>query len=281
MSTKIPTLPLPLSPHHEQLPPLVAHYPRWSRNAHVASMSVILSNKSTNSECGMTVKHTSTGTTSPNQGDSKGKFTPEDWPVLDPYQRIKQLELNIKSLQAQHLIMLTSLHDEIELLRQQNKELQFQLVFKGNSSAETFNLMATKCSSNFSSVTKMLRNTANEGTHCGRKNNRNQSSQRFPPLTHWQLQSKAKKGEWSSDRGIPIRSCLGNSESLDHLSCQMAVSLPNIQNYVGRNYYPNDNHHSHNQNRKRNQRDEQNQNLNTRGFRKHLTGTRGMSQESN
>ncbi|XP_018905464.2 uncharacterized protein [Bemisia tabaci] len=152
MSTKIPTLPLPLSPHHEQLPPLVAHYPRWSRNAHVASMSVILSNKSTNSECGMTVKHTSTGTTSPNQGDSKGKFTPEDWPVLDPYQRIKQLELNIKSLQAQHLIMLTSLHDEIELLRQQNKELQFQLVFKGNSSAETFNLMATKCSSNFSSV---------------------------------------------------------------------------------------------------------------------------------
>ncbi|KAJ8923322.1 hypothetical protein NQ315_001880 [Exocentrus adspersus] len=43
--------------------------------------------------------------------------------------RIAQLEQNIKFLQEQHQLMLTGLHNEIENLKNRNRELQFQLVF--------------------------------------------------------------------------------------------------------------------------------------------------------
>ncbi|KAK9888330.1 hypothetical protein WA026_000586 [Henosepilachna vigintioctopunctata] len=46
--------------------------------------------------------------------------------------RIAQLEQNIKFLQDQHQIMLNDLHNEIEVLRNKNKDLQFQLVFNQN-----------------------------------------------------------------------------------------------------------------------------------------------------
>ncbi|KAJ8959034.1 hypothetical protein NQ318_022289, partial [Aromia moschata] len=47
--------------------------------------------------------------------------------------RVAQLEHNIKFLQEQHQLMLTGLHNEIETLKNRNRELQFQLVFvKGN-----------------------------------------------------------------------------------------------------------------------------------------------------
>ncbi|KAJ9574872.1 hypothetical protein L9F63_007967 [Diploptera punctata] len=47
----------------------------------------------------------------------------------DPLLRITQLEQNIRFLQDQHKLMLTSLHQEVEQLRQRNRDLQFQLVF--------------------------------------------------------------------------------------------------------------------------------------------------------
>uniref|UniRef100_A0A1B6CQA5 CCDC92/74 N-terminal domain-containing protein n=1 Tax=Clastoptera arizonana TaxID=38151 RepID=A0A1B6CQA5_9HEMI len=47
----------------------------------------------------------------------------------DPLLRITQLEQNLRFLQEQHQIMLMSLHQEIEQLRQRNRDLQFQLVF--------------------------------------------------------------------------------------------------------------------------------------------------------
>ncbi|XP_075220862.1 uncharacterized protein LOC142324099 isoform X2 [Lycorma delicatula] len=47
----------------------------------------------------------------------------------DPLLRITQLEQNIRFLHEQHQLMLTSLHQEIETLRQRNRDLQFQLVF--------------------------------------------------------------------------------------------------------------------------------------------------------
>ncbi|KAL3273743.1 hypothetical protein HHI36_015171 [Cryptolaemus montrouzieri] len=43
--------------------------------------------------------------------------------------RIAQLEQNIKFLQDQHQIMLNDLHNEIEVLRSKNRDLQFQLIF--------------------------------------------------------------------------------------------------------------------------------------------------------
>jgi hypothetical protein len=43
--------------------------------------------------------------------------------------RVAQLEQNIRFLQEQHQLMLTGLHNEIESLRNRNRELQFQLVF--------------------------------------------------------------------------------------------------------------------------------------------------------
>ncbi|XP_034949307.1 uncharacterized protein [Chelonus insularis] len=51
-------------------------------------------------------------------------------------ERTAQLEQNIKFLQEQHQATLLSLHQEIESLRQRNRDLQFQLVFnKGTISA--------------------------------------------------------------------------------------------------------------------------------------------------
>lgn len=39
----------------------------------------------------------------------------------DPLLRITQLEQNLRFLQEQHQIMLTSLHQEVECLRQRNR----------------------------------------------------------------------------------------------------------------------------------------------------------------
>ncbi|XP_054272399.1 keratin, type I cytoskeletal 9-like [Macrosteles quadrilineatus] len=47
----------------------------------------------------------------------------------DPLLHITQLEQNIRWLHEQHQIMLSSLHQEVEVLRQRNRDLQFQLVF--------------------------------------------------------------------------------------------------------------------------------------------------------
>nr|CAD7444210.1 unnamed protein product [Timema bartmani] len=49
--------------------------------------------------------------------------------ATDPLLRVAQLEQNIRFLQEQHQVMLASLHQEVELLRQRNRDLQFQLVF--------------------------------------------------------------------------------------------------------------------------------------------------------
>ncbi|XP_026289880.1 uncharacterized protein LOC113214656 [Frankliniella occidentalis] len=54
---------------------------------------------------------------------------------FDPSLRITQLEQNIKFLKEQHHLMLTSLHHEVETLRQRNRDLQFQLVFSKGSFA--------------------------------------------------------------------------------------------------------------------------------------------------
>ncbi|XP_077258834.1 uncharacterized protein LOC143895517 [Temnothorax americanus] len=43
--------------------------------------------------------------------------------------RVMQLEQNVKFLQEQHQATLVALHQEIECLRQRNRDLQFQLVF--------------------------------------------------------------------------------------------------------------------------------------------------------
>lgn len=53
----------------------------------------------------------------------------------DPSLRVTQLEQNIKFLKDQHHLMLTSLHHEVETLRQRNRDLQFQLVFSRGSLA--------------------------------------------------------------------------------------------------------------------------------------------------
>ncbi|KAJ1530429.1 hypothetical protein ONE63_005336 [Megalurothrips usitatus] len=53
----------------------------------------------------------------------------------DPIVRAAQLEQNIKFLKEQHHLMLTSLHHEVEALRQRNRDLQFQLVFSKGSLA--------------------------------------------------------------------------------------------------------------------------------------------------
>lgn len=53
----------------------------------------------------------------------------------EPELRVTQLEQNIKFLKEQHHLMLTSLHHEVETLRQRNRDLQFQLLFSKGSLA--------------------------------------------------------------------------------------------------------------------------------------------------
>jgi hypothetical protein len=48
---------------------------------------------------------------------------------VDPLLRITQLEEHISFVQDEHKLMLTLLHQEVEQLRQMNRDLQFQLVF--------------------------------------------------------------------------------------------------------------------------------------------------------
>ncbi|PSN56492.1 hypothetical protein C0J52_08444 [Blattella germanica] len=61
----------------------------------------------------------------------------------DPLLRITQLEQNIRFLQDQHKLMLSSLHQEVEQLRQRNRgghrirNLQFQLVFAKSGYAQS------------------------------------------------------------------------------------------------------------------------------------------------
>jgi len=55
----------------------------------------------------------------------------------DPVMRVSQLEQNIRFLQDQHQILLSSLHKEIESLRQRNRDLQFQLIFGKSSLPHT------------------------------------------------------------------------------------------------------------------------------------------------
>nr|CAH7729740.1 unnamed protein product [Callosobruchus chinensis] len=48
--------------------------------------------------------------------------------------RVAQLEQNIKFLQEQHALMLNGLHNEVESLKNRNRELQFQLIFANKGS---------------------------------------------------------------------------------------------------------------------------------------------------
>nr|CAD7577868.1 unnamed protein product [Timema californicum] len=119
------------SPHNKDavLPPLTSQFPQWSRTRKL--------------EIGVFTKPFSR----PNEDESSlqrvGKVTkkvPElaalgrseglvVSPATDPLLRAAQLEQNIRFLQEQHQVMLASLHQEVELLRQRNRDLQFQLVF--------------------------------------------------------------------------------------------------------------------------------------------------------
>jgi hypothetical protein len=58
-------------------------------------------------------------------GRSEGLVVAPAGPLL----RITQLEQNIRFLQDQHKLMLSSFHQEVERLKQRNRDLQFQLVF--------------------------------------------------------------------------------------------------------------------------------------------------------
>ncbi|XP_077298732.1 uncharacterized protein LOC143919974 isoform X2 [Arctopsyche grandis] len=58
----------------------------------------------------------------------------------DLLRSVNQLQENIRFLQAKHQNMLTRLHDEVDILKQKNRDLQFQLVFsKSNSSSGLVN----------------------------------------------------------------------------------------------------------------------------------------------
>ncbi|KAJ8676334.1 hypothetical protein QAD02_012121 [Eretmocerus hayati] len=71
----------------------------------------------------------------PSRKDDTAEIVDEAKSEILNCEKITQLEQNLKFLQDQHQITLVSLHQEVEILRQKNRDLQYQLVFtKGPNS---------------------------------------------------------------------------------------------------------------------------------------------------
>ncbi|XP_046680971.1 keratin, type I cytoskeletal 9-like isoform X1 [Homalodisca vitripennis] len=104
-----------------RLPPLTNQFPQWSRTTPLAALPScsdgIPGFLRVTKKCGGEVV----------VGRSEGLLLPSM--SADPLLHIAQLEQNIRWLHEQHQLMLSSLHQEVEVLRQRNRDLQFQLVF--------------------------------------------------------------------------------------------------------------------------------------------------------
>ncbi|GFG32099.1 hypothetical protein Cfor_06869 [Coptotermes formosanus] len=113
------------------LPPLTSQYPQWSRGGKLG-ISLYARPLSSENENGLPFQRNSlTEKVNKKSPDLAAGGRSEGLVVApaDPLLRITQLEQNIRFLQDQHKLMLTSLHQEVEQLRQRNRDLQFQLVF--------------------------------------------------------------------------------------------------------------------------------------------------------
>lgn len=113
------------------LPPLTSQYPQWSRGGKLG-ISLFPRPVSSENENGLPFQRSSlTEKVNKKSPDLAGVGRSEGLVVtpVDPLLRITQLEQNIRFLQDQHRLMLTSLHQEVEQLRHRNRDLQFQLVF--------------------------------------------------------------------------------------------------------------------------------------------------------
>ncbi|XP_063216394.1 uncharacterized protein LOC134527551 isoform X2 [Bacillus rossius redtenbacheri] len=109
------------APHDKPLlPPLTGSYPRWSRGGRL-EVGLVSAPRPTPSATGTRVSKKVALV-----GRSEGLLPSMS---ADPLLRVTQLEQNIRLLQEQHHAMLASLHQEVEQLRQRNRDLQFQLVF--------------------------------------------------------------------------------------------------------------------------------------------------------
>ncbi|PNF33959.1 hypothetical protein B7P43_G04655 [Cryptotermes secundus] len=121
------------SPHSKGvvLPPLTSQYPQWSRGGKLEiglyprPLSNVNENDLSFQRNKMNGRVNKKGPDMAAVGRSEGLVVAP----VDPLLRITQLEQNIRFLQDQHKLMLTSLHQEVEQLRQRNRDLQFQLVF--------------------------------------------------------------------------------------------------------------------------------------------------------
>ncbi|XP_021941512.1 keratin, type I cytoskeletal 9-like isoform X2 [Zootermopsis nevadensis] len=113
------------------LPPLTSHYPQWSRGGKLG-IGLCPRPLSNDNENGLPCQQSSLSVKVNKKGPDLSLVGRSEGLVMapaDPLLRITQLEQNIRFLQDQHKLMLTSLHQEVEQLRQANRDLQFQLVF--------------------------------------------------------------------------------------------------------------------------------------------------------
>ncbi|XP_064650790.1 coiled-coil domain-containing protein 74B-like isoform X2 [Lineus longissimus] len=115
-----------------QLPPLPNQLPQWSR---VSKLDKSRYPKPFLKDRLNPLPPTHDGVkfsdTLDNQSDDNSlESNPED---MNPSQRIQHLEKSIHFLRQQHFEILSSLHEEIDALKKENKELQFKIIMKQNS----------------------------------------------------------------------------------------------------------------------------------------------------
>lgn len=113
------------TPDNNRLPPLTSHFPQWSRTGKINPGHNSRPYSDGDKDDGIqrvTKKY-------PDMIGSRSEGLLFPSMSTDPLLRITQLEQNLHFLQEQHQIMLSSLHHEVEILRQRNRDLQFQLVF--------------------------------------------------------------------------------------------------------------------------------------------------------
>ncbi|GLH11078.1 Uncharacterized protein GBIM_15920 [Gryllus bimaculatus] len=119
--------------HDKVLPPLTSQYPQWSRGGKLGIESVYQKSFQNEKEQESSLHRLSKDNMVNKKGPELTAVGRSDGlmvtPIADPLLRITQLEQNIRFLQEQHQLMLSSLHQEVEQLRHKNRDLQFQLVF--------------------------------------------------------------------------------------------------------------------------------------------------------
>ncbi|CAF1685574.1 unnamed protein product, partial [Didymodactylos carnosus] len=89
--------------------------------------------------------------------------TPSPTPTVDPRSRVELLERNLRYVQQQHEITLSDLHNEINRLQQENRDLHFRMADIRPSSSSTNKQHKTETVPNLQQLADLSLNEPNLG----------------------------------------------------------------------------------------------------------------------